>query len=115
MTRWDGLGGADRGAGAGTEQSVVVGLALVLVLAALVALVAAGGSASVTSPAVEALRSSSGAPCQDPSGICLPPDGCPAATHAYSLGEFERIRPDVESMLGNTFYGIGTGAHTIFM
>jgi hypothetical protein len=31
------------------------------------------------------------------------------------MAELDRIRPDVESMIGNAFYGIGTGEHTIDM
>ena len=101
-------------AAAGTGRSAAVGLALVVVLAALVGLVAVTGSPSSAPPtsSFEPLPSSPGPPCESPLGICPPPDVCPVATRSFSAAELERIRPDVESLVDNSFYSLGIGQHT---
>jgi hypothetical protein len=84
------------------------------VLAGLVGLVATtGSSSSVPSPSFEPSFSSFPGPPRDPSGICRPPDVCPATTRDLGAAELERIRPDVESTVGRTFNSIGIGAHGI--
>src|SRR3954465_8442230 len=98
----------------GGSRPAAVGLVLLLALAALVAVVAATGSAPVplSAPSLET-SPASGAPCEGPSGICPAPDTCPAPTRTFSVAELAQIRPSVESMIGNAFYGIGTGERSI--
>src|SRR6266550_7256420 len=93
----------------GNRRSLAVGLIVVAALAAAVAVVAST-SPSVPTPAGP-VDSASGPPCTDRSGVCLAPDVCPPPTHQYTAQDLDRIRPDVDSMIDDAFYGVGTGLH----
>ena len=115
MTRSGGADGENYGEPVALDgaRPAAVGLVLVLALAALVAVIAATGSTPVAAPPSLEASPSSGGPCEDPSGICLAPDVCPAPTRTFSAAELAQVRPSVESMIGNAFYGIGTGERSI--
>src|SRR4051794_6142424 len=94
----------------GGGGSLAIGLVLVAALAVGVAVVA---STSPSEVALAGRTPSSESPCTDRSGVCLPPDVCPAQAHPYASQDLDRLRPEVEAMVDGAFYGVGTGLHTI--